>query len=48
MVVCKRAGRFDVMIESHYDDDKEVREIDSRLHALKNYLRTAKTRTGQK
>lgn len=42
------AGRFDVMIERPYDDDKEVRDIDSRLHALKNFLRTAKARTAQK
>ncbi|KAG0589712.1 hypothetical protein M758_1G039700 [Ceratodon purpureus] len=42
-----RSGRFDVMIERPYDDDKEVRDIDSRLHALKNFLRTAKARTAQ-
>lgn len=43
-----KSGRFDVMIERPYDDDKEVRDIDSRLHALKNFLRTAKARTVQK
>lgn len=42
------SARFDVMIERPYDDDKEVRDIDSRLHALKNFLKTAKARTAQK
>lgn len=43
-----KSGRFDVMLERPYDDDQEVRVIDSRLYALKNFLRTAKAITAQK
>lgn len=44
----KSAGRFDVMIERDFDEEQEVTDIDSRLHALKKFLRIAKARTVKK
>lgn len=36
------------MIERDFDEEQEVTDIDSRLHALKKFLRIAKARTVKK